>query len=164
MTLAALLFCWQDAGRVFKGKKMPGRMGGKRITTQNVKVCAFKRSVCDFADFSIPSSIFPWQLYSIDVDRNLLFVVGPVPGPAGSFLRISDALKKDLPDVSRLTRKCACMLHVVHTNLFNAPTVPLSESKVFFINILEINFAYTHVINTFIFTEHTGTFLRPDGG
>ena len=44
---AARLFCWQDAGRVFKGKKMPGRMGGKRITTQNVKVYAFKCSVCE---------------------------------------------------------------------------------------------------------------------
>ena len=28
----------QDPGRIWPGKKMPGRMGGKRVTTQNLKV------------------------------------------------------------------------------------------------------------------------------
>jgi large subunit ribosomal protein L3 len=28
----------QDPGRVFKGKKMPGHLGGSRVTAQNVKV------------------------------------------------------------------------------------------------------------------------------
>ena len=28
----------KDPGRTFKGKKMPGKMGNERITTQNVKV------------------------------------------------------------------------------------------------------------------------------
>lgn len=28
----------QDPGRIWPGKRMPGRMGGKRVTTQNLKV------------------------------------------------------------------------------------------------------------------------------
>ena len=28
----------QDPGRIWPGKKMPGRMGGKRVTTQSLKV------------------------------------------------------------------------------------------------------------------------------
>ena len=45
---------------MFKGKKMPGRMGGKRITQQCLEV------------------------YKVDTDRNLLFVRGSVPGHKGS--------------------------------------------------------------------------------
>uniref|UniRef100_A0A7S2BM36 Large ribosomal subunit protein uL3m n=1 Tax=Octactis speculum TaxID=3111310 RepID=A0A7S2BM36_9STRA len=59
----------QNPGRVFKGKKMPGRMGNDRVTIQNL-----------------------W-LYKIDVDRNLLYVKGHVPGQNGGFLRIQDAVK-----------------------------------------------------------------------
>ena len=58
-----------DAGGVFKGKKMPGRMGGNRITVQNLMVMR------------------------IDKDRNLVFVRGHVPGMAGGFVRITDAVK-----------------------------------------------------------------------
>jgi large subunit ribosomal protein L3 len=51
--------------KVWKGIKMPGRMGGKNVTVQGVKVV------------------------DIDVERNLLFVKGSVPGPVGGtvFLR-----------------------------------------------------------------------------
>eukprot|EP00620_Florenciella_sp_RCC1587_P024057 CAMPEP_0182573604 /NCGR_PEP_ID=MMETSP1324-20130603/20315_1 /TAXON_ID=236786 /ORGANISM="Florenciella sp., Strain RCC1587" /LENGTH=298 /DNA_ID=CAMNT_0024788739 /DNA_START=53 /DNA_END=949 /DNA_ORIENTATION=+ len=59
----------QDPGRVFKGKKMPGRMGSDRVTVQNLWV------------------------YKINPQRNLLFVKGHVPGVAGGFVRISDAVK-----------------------------------------------------------------------
>lgn len=59
----------QDPGRVFKGKKMAGRMGVDRITIQNLKV------------------------YKIDEARNLVYVKGHVPGNAGGFVRISDAVK-----------------------------------------------------------------------
>mmetsp|Transcript_15682 Transcript_15682/g.26141 ORF Transcript_15682/g.26141 Transcript_15682/m.26141 type:complete len:290 (+) Transcript_15682:47-916(+) len=59
----------QDPGRVWKGKKMPGRMGGRNKTTQNLKVV------------------------KIDPSRNLLYVRGAVPGNNGSFIRISDAVK-----------------------------------------------------------------------
>ncbi len=56
-------------GRVFKGKKMPGRMGGERVTVQNL-----------------------W-LYKIDTERNLLYIKGQVPGNKGAYLRVTDAVK-----------------------------------------------------------------------
>ena len=59
----------QDPGKVFKGKKMPGRMGGKRITQQCLEV------------------------YKVDTDRNLLFVRGSVPGHKGSVVRVQDTKK-----------------------------------------------------------------------
>lgn len=61
--------CRQDPGKVFKGKKMAGRMGGDRKTIQNMKVL------------------------KIDVTRNLLYVQGSVPGQKGAFLRVTDAVK-----------------------------------------------------------------------
>ncbi len=61
--------CRQDPGRVFKNKKMPGRLGGDRITVQNLTVL------------------------KIDTQRDLLYVKGAVPGPKGGWIRISDAVK-----------------------------------------------------------------------
>jgi large subunit ribosomal protein L3 len=59
----------QDPGRVFKGKKMPGRMGGERATAQNLKVL------------------------KIDPARDVLYIKGAVPGANGSFVRVVDAVK-----------------------------------------------------------------------
>lgn len=59
----------QDPGRTFKNKKMPGRMGGKRSTVQNL------------------------YLLKIDPERQLLYVKGGVPGPNGTFVRVVDAVK-----------------------------------------------------------------------
>ena len=50
--------------RVFKGIKMPGRMGGKRITVKNL------------------------EIINIDKESNLLFVKGSVPGAKNSLLEI----------------------------------------------------------------------------
>ena len=61
--------CRQDPGRVFKNKKMPGRMGGERTTMQNLRVM------------------------KIDPLRDLLFVKGTVPGNNGTFVRVVDAVK-----------------------------------------------------------------------
>lgn len=61
--------CRQDPGKVFKNKKMAGRMGGERTTTQNLKVL------------------------KIDSLRQIVFVKGAVPGCNGSFVRIVDAVK-----------------------------------------------------------------------
>lgn len=63
----------QDPGRVMKGKKMPGQMGSKRITAQNLRVVL------------------------IDLDRNLIGVKGAVPGHKGNYVLIKDAVKKALP-------------------------------------------------------------------
>ena len=59
----------QDPGRVFKGKKMPGRMGNDRITVQNLKVI------------------------KVDPARELVYVHGAIPGSAGGFVRVTDAVK-----------------------------------------------------------------------
>lgn len=60
-----------DPGRVIKGMRMPGRMGGKRCTARNVSVV------------------------KVDSDRNLLFVKGAVPGFNGGYIyvRKSKSLK-----------------------------------------------------------------------
>lgn len=60
----------QDPGRVWKGKKMAGRMGNRKRTVQSVYV------------------------YKVDAERNLLYVKGQVPGKPGLFLKITDALRK----------------------------------------------------------------------
>jgi len=57
-------------GRVFKGKKMPGRMGNERVSSQNVEV-----------------------VY-IDLEKNLIGVNGSVPGPRGGVVVIKDARKQ----------------------------------------------------------------------
>ncbi|MFY9273102.1 MAG: 50S ribosomal protein L3 [Thermacetogeniaceae bacterium] len=55
-------------GRVFKGRKLPGRMGGEKVTVKNLKVV----------------KVVP--------DRNLLLVRGAVPGPKRGLLFIRSAL------------------------------------------------------------------------
>jgi len=57
-------------GRVFKGKKMPGRMGNERVTAQNLKVVL------------------------VDAERNLIGVRGAVPGSKGGLVLIKEARKQ----------------------------------------------------------------------
>lgn len=58
-----------DPGRVFKGRKLPGRMGGERRTIQGLRVVR------------------------TDPERNLLLVSGSVPGRKGSLLIIRESVK-----------------------------------------------------------------------
>ena len=60
----------QDPGRVFKGKKMAGRMGYKKVTKQNLKVI------------------------QIDEENQLLVVKGSVPGRKNSIVYLKDSIKK----------------------------------------------------------------------
>lgn len=60
----------QDPGRVFPGKKMPGRLGGKRCTAQNL------------------------QVVRVDAVRNLLLLSGAVPGAPGNRVVVRPAVKK----------------------------------------------------------------------
>ena len=60
----------QDPGRVFKGKKMAGHMGSRKVTTQNLEVV------------------------STDEEAGLILVRGAVPGARGGWVTISDAVKK----------------------------------------------------------------------
>jgi len=64
----------QDPGKVFKGKKMAGQMGSVRVTTQNL------------------------EIVGTDEARGLLLVRGAVPGSKGSYVRVTDAVKKPLPE------------------------------------------------------------------
>jgi len=57
-------------GRVWKGKKMPGHMGNARKTSQNVEVVL------------------------ADPERNLLLVMGSVPGPSGGLVLVQEARKR----------------------------------------------------------------------
>jgi len=63
----------QDPGRVFKGKKMAGQLGNKKVTKQNILVV------------------------DIDSKLNILLVKGAVPGSKNGYLYIRDAIKKALP-------------------------------------------------------------------
>ena len=63
----------QDPGKVFKGKKMAGHMGDTRVTTQNLEVVG------------------------VDKERGLVLVKGAVPGARGGYVRITDAVKRALP-------------------------------------------------------------------
>ena len=56
-------------GRVLKGKKLPGRMGGERVTVQHLTVVR------------------------VDADRNLILIKGAIPGPKKSFVVIKDTVK-----------------------------------------------------------------------
>ncbi len=55
--------------RVFKGRKMPGRMGGDRVTVQGL------------------------ELVRVDPERNLLLIKGSVPGVRGSYVIIRSSVK-----------------------------------------------------------------------
>lgn len=60
----------QDPGRVFKGKKMPGRLGGKSVTTQNLVVIR------------------------VDEGKKLLLIKGAVPGAVNARVVIRPSVKK----------------------------------------------------------------------
>ena len=64
----------QDPGKVFKGKKMAGHMGDRRVTVQNLEVLG------------------------LDRERGLVLVKGAVPGAKGGIVRITDAVKRALPN------------------------------------------------------------------
>ena len=60
----------QDPGKTFKNKKMPGHLGVERVTTQNLRVV------------------------QTDVERGLILVEGAVPGHAGGWIYVRDAVKR----------------------------------------------------------------------
>ena len=59
----------QTPGRVFKGKKMPGQMGNKKVTVQALDVIR------------------------VDAEKNILLVKGSVPGAIGSLVTIKKSVK-----------------------------------------------------------------------
>ena len=63
----------QDPGKTFKGKKMAGHYGQETVTQQNLTV------------------------FRVDIDRGLIMIKGAVPGHDGTWLKVSDAIKKTAP-------------------------------------------------------------------
>ena len=60
----------QDPGKTFKNKKMAGHMGQDRITTLNLQVAR------------------------VDVEKGLIMIHGAVPGSAGTYVLVRDAIKR----------------------------------------------------------------------
>jgi large subunit ribosomal protein L3 len=58
-------------GRVFKGLRMAGRMGGDIVTTQNITV------------------------HAVDAEKGLVLLKGAVPGPKGGLVVLRSAVKKE---------------------------------------------------------------------
>lgn len=56
-------------GRVFKGKKLPGRMGNQQVTVQRLTIVR------------------------VDTERNLILIKGGIPGPKGNFMMIKGTVK-----------------------------------------------------------------------
>jgi large subunit ribosomal protein L3 len=59
----------RDASRVFKGRRLPGRMGGERVTVQGLRVVR------------------------VDPEKNLILVRGAVPGPRGVLVAMRSSVK-----------------------------------------------------------------------
>lgn len=58
-----------DGARVFKGKTLPGRMGGEQVTIQNLEVV------------------------KVDPEKNVLLIKGNIPGAKKSVVKITSAIK-----------------------------------------------------------------------
>lgn len=58
-----------DPGHVLKGKALPGRMGGEKVTLQNL------------------------EIVRVDEERNVILIKGNVPGPKKGFVKIQSAIK-----------------------------------------------------------------------
>ena len=59
-----------DPSKVFKGRPLPGRMGGRRRTVQNLRVV------------------------QADGEKNILLVRGSVPGPRGSLVEVKKTTRR----------------------------------------------------------------------
>lgn len=59
-----------DASKVFKGKALPGRMGGNTVTMQNL------------------------EIVKVDAENNVILVKGNVPGPKKGLVKIQTSIKK----------------------------------------------------------------------
>jgi large subunit ribosomal protein L3 len=57
------------ANRVFKGRPLPGRMGGKRRTVQNLSIV------------------------QADSEKNILLIRGSIPGPQGGLVEVKESIK-----------------------------------------------------------------------
>lgn len=68
--------CRKFPGRIFRNKKMPGRMGGEAVTLQNL------------------------QVVGVRPEENLLIVKGGIPGSKGGLVVVKKAMKRKAPQVA----------------------------------------------------------------
>ena len=66
----------QDPGRVFKGKKMAGHMGARRVTAQSLKVVA------------------------TDAENGLILIKGAIPGSRNGYVLVRDSVKRPKPEAA----------------------------------------------------------------
>lgn len=66
----------QDPGRTFKNKKMAGHLGSERVSTLNLEVAA------------------------VDAAKGILMIKGAVPGAAGGYVLVRDAIKRRRPEAA----------------------------------------------------------------
>lgn len=92
-----------DPGKVFKNKKMAGQLGAERVTVQNLRVV------------------------STDDERGLIFVKGPVPGHKGSYLYVSDAFKRKLPESAPYP--AACIMPQASAQDMQSVASPVQETE-----------------------------------
>jgi large subunit ribosomal protein L3 len=64
----------QDPGKVFKGKKMAGHMGDRRVTVLNL------------------------EIVETDAERGLILIKGAIPGAKGGYVLVRDAVKRAAPE------------------------------------------------------------------
>lgn len=111
----------QDPGKVFKGKKMAGHMGSVRVTKQNL------------------------EIVHIDDEKGLIAVRGSIPGSAGTFVEITDAIKmkqKDLPypaglvgagtskeEAAPVETQEAAVAEVQETTAVETPVVEMAQAE-----------------------------------
>lgn len=67
----------QDPGRTFPGKKMPGRLGGKRNTLQNL------------------------EIVRVDEEHNVLLIRGAIPGAPGAYVMVRKAAKAKIAKTAK---------------------------------------------------------------
>jgi large subunit ribosomal protein L3 len=91
----------QDPGKTFKNKKMAGHMGTDRVTTLNLRVV------------------------QTDVERGLILVEGAVPGVAGNWIFVRDAIKKALPKDAPMPGK----FRVANANTEAAPAATEEQKE-----------------------------------
>jgi ribosomal protein L3 len=136
-----------DPGRVWKGKKMPGRLGGERQTFRSIwlyKVCARAArrvsvlvcvwgGACGGAGPAHPcavrhpprtaAALWPHAPHvtlsptpQVDPERNLLYVRGQVPGPAGGYVYVRDAFRCVRARMPAASSRWAALALVCSTN------------------------------------------------
>ena len=94
----------QDPGKVFKGKKMAGHMGDKTRTIQNL------------------------EIVKSDIENNLIFIKGSIPGSKNSFVLIQKNAKK-INRISSVEKARKIQTSGVDDNIKGKKDTPLKNEK-----------------------------------